>query len=120
VGPSKKNKKENDSRFFHDVEVSGAAEAQFESSAGHRGHRGRCSATRGSCRLYGSKDIERLGRICLYRSAELKFSDIRSLLEETSGDAASVLTRRLAELRVEIGTGRRDWWRKWGSNPHVQ
>ncbi len=55
-------------------------------------------------RLYGEKDLQRLRRICLYRNAGLKLSDIRSVLDETRSDAAGVLKRRLAELSAEIET----------------
>lgn len=53
-------------------------------------------------RVYGEKDLQRLRLICLYRGAGLKLSDIRSLLDESGGDAVRVLQRRLAELNREI------------------
>ena len=56
----------------------------------------------GNYRLYGERDLERLRRVCLYRNAGLKLSDIRSILDRPHGDAASVLQRRLVELGGEI------------------
>ena len=56
----------------------------------------------GNYRLYGDRDLERLRRVCLYRNAGLKLSDIRSILDRPHGDAASVLQRRLVELGGEI------------------
>ena len=56
----------------------------------------------GNYRLYGDRDLERLRQVCLYRSAGLKLSDIRSILDRPYGDAASVLQRRLVELGGEI------------------
>lgn len=57
----------------------------------------------GNYRLYGQKDLDRLRQICIYRGAGLTVGDIRSMLDESRGDAAGVLKRRLAELNVEIG-----------------
>jgi DNA-binding transcriptional MerR regulator len=56
----------------------------------------------GNYRLYGERDLERLRQVCLYRNAGLKLSDIRSILDRPSSDAASVLQRRLVELGAEI------------------
>jgi MerR family transcriptional regulator, thiopeptide resistance regulator len=56
----------------------------------------------GNYRMYGENDLKRLRQICIYRSAGLKLGDIRSILEETSSDAAGVLKRRLVELSGEI------------------
>jgi DNA-binding transcriptional MerR regulator len=56
----------------------------------------------GNYRLYGDRDLERLRQVCLYRNAGLKLSDIRSILDQPHGDAASVLQRRLVELGGEI------------------
>ena len=56
----------------------------------------------GNYRVYGEKDLARLRQICIYRAAGLKLNDIRRLLTETHGDAATVLKRRLAELDGEI------------------
>ena len=55
-------------------------------------------------RRYGEKDLRRLEQICIYRNAGLKLRDISALLDRPEGDAASVLTRRLAELDKEIET----------------
>jgi DNA-binding transcriptional MerR regulator len=60
--------------------------------------------TPGNYRLYGERDVERLRQICAYRNAGLSTADIRSILGRTSGDAASVLQRRLLELDAEIET----------------
>jgi len=60
--------------------------------------------TPGNYRTYGEKELERLRRICIYRGAGLKLSDIRAILSEPRGDAAGVLQRRLAELSGEIET----------------
>src|SRR4051812_2619282 len=56
----------------------------------------------GNYRLYGERDLERLRQVCLYRNAGLKLSDIRSILDRSHGDAASVLQRRFVELGEEI------------------
>jgi DNA-binding transcriptional MerR regulator len=56
----------------------------------------------GNYRLYSERDLERLRQVCLYRNAGLKLGDIRSILDRTHGDAASVLQRRLVELGGEI------------------
>jgi DNA-binding transcriptional MerR regulator len=53
-------------------------------------------------RLYGDKELLRLRQVRLYRDAGLKLTDIRSLLNEPSTDAAAVLNRRLAEIEGEI------------------
>ncbi|HUP03378.1 MAG TPA: MerR family transcriptional regulator [Bryobacteraceae bacterium] len=58
--------------------------------------------TAGNYRTYGEKQLNRLRLICVYRAAGLKLKDIRSLLEEPRGNAASVLKRRLLELGGEI------------------
>jgi DNA-binding transcriptional MerR regulator len=58
--------------------------------------------TDGNYRVYGEKELERLKRIRVYRDAGLKLGDIRSILEESRGDAAGVLKRRLLELGGEI------------------
>jgi DNA-binding transcriptional MerR regulator len=54
-------------------------------------------------RLYGAKEVERLDRICLYRSIGMTIRDIRQLLSAPSNDAAQLLQRRLHELDLEIG-----------------
>src|SRR5689334_9657020 len=56
----------------------------------------------GNYRLYAGKDLERLRQICVYRNAGLKLRDIRAVLDQTHGDAARVLKRRLVELSGEI------------------
>ena len=56
----------------------------------------------GNYRIYGENDLLRLRQICIYRAAGLKLGDIRSILDETSSDAAAVLKRRLVELSAEI------------------
>jgi len=56
----------------------------------------------GNYRLYGEKDLQRLRQICIYRAAGLTLRDIRSILDEVSGNAAGVLKRRLVELSGEI------------------
>ncbi|MBI4876835.1 MAG: MerR family transcriptional regulator [Acidobacteria bacterium] len=56
----------------------------------------------GNYRRYGEQDLERLRRICAYRGMGLKLADIRAVLDRPDGDASAVLTRRLAELEVEI------------------
>jgi DNA-binding transcriptional MerR regulator len=53
-------------------------------------------------RLYGSKEVERLEQIRLYRSVGLSVRDIRLLLSAPASDAARVLQRRLRELDEEI------------------
>jgi MerR family transcriptional regulator, thiopeptide resistance regulator len=58
--------------------------------------------TAGNYRAYGERELERLKRICVYRGAGLKLNDIRSLLDESRGDAAGVLQRRLREIGGEI------------------
>ncbi len=44
------------------------------------------------------------GRICAYRDAGLRLSDIRQILDEQSNEATTVLKRRLLELDREIET----------------
>jgi MerR family transcriptional regulator, thiopeptide resistance regulator len=56
----------------------------------------------GNYRMYCENDLQRLRQVCIYRSAGLKLDDIRSILDETSSDAAGVLKRRLVELSGEI------------------
>ena len=56
----------------------------------------------GNYRVYGERELERLRRICIYREAGLKLTDIRSVLEQPRGGAAAVLKRRLTELSGEI------------------
>ncbi len=56
----------------------------------------------GNYRVYGERELERLRRICLYRTSGLKLSDIRSILDQPRDGAAAVLKRRLAELGGEI------------------
>ncbi len=56
----------------------------------------------GNYRVYGEEDLERLRRICLYRGAGLSVAGIRSILDESQGEAAGVLQRRLWELNSEI------------------
>jgi DNA-binding transcriptional MerR regulator len=58
--------------------------------------------TSANYRVYGEKDLERLGRIRAYRDAGLEIADIRALLEGHPGDAASVLSRRLVAIDREI------------------
>ena len=52
----------------------------------------------GNYRVYGEKDLARLRQICAYREAGLTLEDIRSLLDASGGNAASVLRRRLEEI----------------------
>jgi len=61
----------------------------------------------GNYRVYGTKDLDRLRQICLYRDAGLTLSDIGSLLntpcDHTSENQASaVLRRRLVEIGEAI------------------
>jgi DNA-binding transcriptional MerR regulator len=58
--------------------------------------------TVGNYRIYGQTDFERLRRICVYRDAGLKISNIRSILGEVHCDATRVLKRRLVELSDEM------------------
>ena len=58
--------------------------------------------TEGNYRKYGDKDMERLRQICAYRDAGLTLDDIRTLLDQPNGDAASVLKHRLLALNDEI------------------
>jgi DNA-binding transcriptional MerR regulator len=53
-------------------------------------------------RRYSDKEVARLRQICTYRDAGLKLTDIRSLLDRSGNDPASVLKRRLEELNHEI------------------
>ncbi len=60
--------------------------------------------TEGNYRQFGEQHLSRLRQICSYRSAGLKLADVRVLLSEPKREkAAQVLTRRLAEIEVEIG-----------------
>jgi MerR family transcriptional regulator, thiopeptide resistance regulator len=56
----------------------------------------------GNYRVYGEKELERLRRICLYRTSGLKLADIRSIIDKPRDGAAAVLRRRLGELSGEI------------------
>jgi len=56
----------------------------------------------GNYRVYGESELQLLRQICIYRSAGLKLSDIRSILDTACSNAAVVLKRRLAELSGEI------------------
>ncbi len=56
----------------------------------------------GNYRVYGEKELERLRRICLYRTSGLKLADIRSILDQPREGASAVLRRRLGELSGEI------------------
>ena len=56
----------------------------------------------GNYRVYGTKDLDRLRQICLYRDAGLTLSDIRSLLNAPRNDASGVLRRRLVEIGQAI------------------
>lgn len=56
----------------------------------------------GNYRSYSEADARRLMQICAYRDAGLKLEDIRLILDRRTGDAASVLKRRLLELDAEI------------------
>src|SRR3954466_9505836 len=58
----------------------------------------------GNYRLYSDRDLQRLQKVCVYRDAGLKLTDIRSILDEPQSDAAAVLERRLVELEGEIET----------------
>jgi DNA-binding transcriptional MerR regulator len=58
--------------------------------------------TASNYRVYGERDLQRLGRIRAYREAGLELSDIRALLDTPGTDAAGVLTRRLLALDTEI------------------
>ena len=56
----------------------------------------------GSVRCYGQAELERLQRICRYRAAGLRLSDIAELLGAETSDAAKVLERRLREIDAEL------------------
>src|SRR5258705_11766470 len=61
----------------------------------------------GNYRVYGTKDLDRLRQICVYRDAGLTLSDIRSLLnaprDSTNANQASGgLRRRMAEIGKAI------------------
>jgi DNA-binding transcriptional MerR regulator len=59
--------------------------------------------SQGNYRQFGDQHLQHLRQICSYRSAGLKLADVRTLLAEPRKEkAASVLTRRLAEIGVEI------------------
>jgi DNA-binding transcriptional MerR regulator len=60
------------------------------------------SRTQGNYRTYSDTDLERLRRICVYRDAGLKLTDIRAILARPDNDASAVLNRRLVELSAEI------------------
>jgi len=60
------------------------------------------SRTSANYRRYGDRDLARLKRICAYRNAGLKLTDIRGILDRPASDAVGVLNRRLVELDAEI------------------
>lgn len=56
-------------------------------------------------RQYSEDDMERLRRICLYRSAGVPLADIGRMLDGLEpGGYAAILRRRLEELNHEIAT----------------
>ncbi len=55
-------------------------------------------------RVYDQADVDRLRRICIYRNAGLKLDDIRTVVDQSPGNAAGVLQRRLVEIDAEIAT----------------
>jgi MerR family transcriptional regulator, thiopeptide resistance regulator len=57
----------------------------------------------GNYRQYGSRELDRLRQICVYRDAGLKLQDIRTIMSRPGNDAASVLKRRVTEINTEIG-----------------
>jgi MerR family transcriptional regulator, thiopeptide resistance regulator len=56
----------------------------------------------GNYRQYGTRELDRLRQICVYRDAGLKLQDIRTIMSRPANDAASVLKRRVTELNSEI------------------
>ncbi len=62
----------------------------------------RPNRTSGNYRSYGTRDLDRLRQICLYRDAGLTLADIRTLLGARTNDASAVLRRRLAEIGGSI------------------
>src|ERR1019366_9975140 len=59
--------------------------------------------SQGNYRQFGDKHLRCLRQICRYRSAGLKLADVRALLGEPErAEATAVLTRRLAEIGVDI------------------
>jgi DNA-binding transcriptional MerR regulator len=59
--------------------------------------------TEAKYRIYSAADEERLGRICLYRSAGIALADIRRMLDDPKQKGyVEVLRRRLGALSEEI------------------
>jgi DNA-binding transcriptional MerR regulator len=58
--------------------------------------------TTGNYRVYGTRELDRLRQICVYRDAGLALADIRAVLDAGPSDAGAVLRRRMAELNLEI------------------
>ncbi len=53
-------------------------------------------------RLYGPKDIDRMGLIATYREAGLSLESIADILNTTSTDSVTILETRLASLNSEM------------------
>jgi MerR family transcriptional regulator, thiopeptide resistance regulator len=58
--------------------------------------------SRAGYRLYGEKESQVLGQICLYRSVGMSVQSIRSMLANPDTDVSSLLRRRLQELDSDI------------------
>lgn len=59
--------------------------------------------TASNYRVYGTRELERLQMIRVYRDAGLALADIRALIDRSGVDAVAVLRRRLVELDAEVG-----------------
>ena len=55
-------------------------------------------------RLYDENSIEELRRICTYRSAGLKLSEIRELINTPDTQKAEIVKNRIAEINREISS----------------
>src|SRR5436190_17344476 len=66
------------------------------------------SRSEANYRRYAERDVKRLEQIRAYRDAGLTLSDVQSLLQPTTRDAATgILKRRFLEIDREIGVLRR-------------
>ncbi len=60
--------------------------------------------TTGNYRAYSEADLARLQQIGVYRKVGLSLAAVRKVLDQSRGDAAAVLQRRLVEIDDEIET----------------
>jgi DNA-binding transcriptional MerR regulator len=60
--------------------------------------------TGGNYRAYTDRDLHRVQQIGVYRKVGLSLSAIRTVLDQSGGDAGAILERRLVAIDAEIDT----------------